>query len=116
MSSGIRVDSRELERALGKLAEEVAAMPEAWAAVGEELLPAVRERTPVRSGTLRDSWQSSGAPGRATIGSDEPYAGVVEAVNGPVAGALAASERTVTETLEREVGRAAGRIGFEVRS
>lgn len=115
MSDGIRVDSRELERALDKLAGEVVEMPETWQAVGDELLPGVRQRTPVRSGAMRDSWTADGAADRATISSDLPYAGVIEAVNAPVADTLAASEDLVRTTLEDEIARAAASIGFEVR-
>lgn len=116
MSEGIRVDSKELEAALDKLAKETAAMPETWAAVGEELLPGVRQRTPVRSGSLSASWEAGGEPGRATISSELPYAGTVEFHNAPIADTLAASERVIVDTLERELARAARSIGFEVRT
>jgi hypothetical protein len=115
-AGGIKVDSRALEKALGELAGEVAAMPETWAAVGDELLPAVRQRTPVRTGDLRDSWDAAGEPGKATISSDLPYAGVIESREHPVADAIDASERVVVDVLEREVAKAARSIGFEVRS
>jgi len=115
MSSGICVDSRELEAALDKIAEETAAMPETWAAVGEGLLPGVRQRTPVRSGRLAASWEAAGEPGRATISSSEPYAGTVEFYNAPIADTLAASERLIVDTLEDELAKVARSIGFEVR-
>jgi hypothetical protein len=114
--AGIRVDSRELERALDKLAKETAAMPETWAAVGDELLHGVRQRTPVRSGALSASWTAAGEPGRATISSELPYAGTVEFHNAPIADTIAASERDVLDVLERELARAARSIGFEVRT
>jgi hypothetical protein len=112
---GIRVDSSELRGAVEELASDVAAMPSTWAAVGEALLPGVRERTPVRSGALRDSWTAAGEADRATIGSELPYAGVVEAINAPVADTLAASEAVISATLEEEIARQARSIGFEVR-
>lgn len=115
MSAGIRVDSRELEHALDELAADVSTMPETWTAVGEAILPAVRERTPVRSGRLRDSWRAEGQADRASITSDEPYAGVVEAINAPIAGALEASERTITAELEEAIARQAEAIGFRVK-
>ena len=115
MSDGIRVDTRQLDDALAKLAAETAAMPETWAAVGEELLPGVRQRTPVRSGRLASSWTAAGEPGRATISSEEPYAGTVEFYNSPIADTLAASERVIADTLEERVAAAARSIGFEVR-
>jgi len=114
-SAGIKVDSREVEHALDKLAADVSAMPATWQAVGDALLPGVRQRTPVRSGALRDSWQAEGLADRTAIGSELPYAGVVEAINAPIAETLDASERTITATIEDEIAREAARIGFEVR-
>lgn len=114
--AGIRVDSRELEAALSKLAAETAAMPETWAAVGEQLLPGVRQRTPVKSGSLAASWEAAGEPGKATISSELPYAGTVEFHNSPIADTIAASEADVREVLERELAKVARSIGFEVRT
>jgi hypothetical protein len=115
VSEGIRVDSRALDRALEELAAETAAMPETWAAVAERTLPAVRDRTPVRTGTLQASWTAGGEPGRGTITSDEEYAGVIESREHVVRDALAASPGEITAALEDEVAKAARRIGFEVR-
>lgn len=116
MAGEVRVDSRELDRALEKLAAEVGAMPDTWDAVGEALLPEIRRRTPFRTGELRASWDAAGEPGKATISSDLEYAGVIESREHPVADALAAGERTVVDVLEAEVAKAARRIGFEVRT
>lgn len=115
MSGGIKVDSREVEAALDKLAGATAAMPEAWAAAGDAVLPGIRQRTPVRSGDLAGSWEASGAGDRAEISSSLPYAGVVEAINHPIADTLAADERALLEALEAEVARIAARIGFDVK-
>lgn len=114
-SPAIRVDDRELVKGLEELASQVAAMPETWDRVGEELLPGVRQRTPVRSGAMRDSWEATGAPGRAQIGSELPYAGVIEAVNRPIGDTIDASSDVILATLEEEIARAARSIGFEVR-
>lgn len=111
---GIRVDSRELERGLERLAAEVASMPETWQAVAESTLPAVRERTPVRSGDLRDSWEAVGEADRGGITSELEYAGVIESREHVVADALAASPDEITRSLEDAVARQAERIGFKV--
>lgn len=115
MSGGIKVDSRELEAALDKLRHETASMPEAWAAAGEAMLPGIRQRTPVRSGAAAASWEAHGAGDRVEISSSLPYAGVIEAVNAPVADTLAADERALLEALEAELARIAARIGFDVK-
>lgn len=115
MSGEVRVDTRELDGALDKLTRDVETMPEAWRAVGDVILPGVRDRTPVRSGSLRDSWTAEPAGDRVGITSELPYARMVETINAPVAGTITASEREIVEALEAELARAAAAAGFEVR-
>lgn len=121
--AGIRVDSREAERALEELAGDVSAMPETWHDVGDALLAGVRQRTPVRSGELAASWEARGEADRAAITSSLPYAIVLEygsearGIDGVhmVADTLAASDAVILEELEDAIARQARRIGFEVR-
>jgi len=120
MADGIRVDTHELDRAIAAVERSLEDLAAANQAAAEALLPAVAQRTPVRTGRLAASWSATAG----VIESDEEYAGAIE-YGDPDRGiegahmardAVAASERDLVDAYEIELGRIMRRAGFELRS
>lgn len=122
--SAVKVSGvRELQTALRKLEAEAADLKTAHKAVAETLVPGIRGRTPVRSGALALGWQAGATKGRARITSSQRYAGVIEYGHpkrniepaSMIGETVAASHTEILETYERELGRLAARLDFDVK-
>jgi hypothetical protein len=120
---GIRVDTRELEHALDRFADDVAHSSTTHAAVVRGLLPGVMLRTPRRTGRLAGNWRTSGEDDRGVISTDVDYAAPIEygvpshgiRPYAMVEDAIAAEEREILKQYEDELRKAGRHAGFEVR-
>jgi len=121
VSSGVKVDDRQLKAALKELEDTLAGgMSSEHVAAVSGLLPGVRMRTPVgETGDLRSSWDVSAVQGGAGIESGLTYAGPVEyGVRGRFEGArmvrdtLEAEQDELLKAYERELEAAGKRAGF----
>jgi hypothetical protein len=117
--AGIRVDTRQLEAATGKLKSELEGMSAEHVSVVSGLLPGVRMRTPHRTGALLASWDAVPATGGAAITSELEYAAPQEyGVSGRFEGArmvrdtLEAEQEELKSAYERELLKAGARAGF----
>lgn len=124
MASGVRVDTRELDRALGKLEDGLAHASSSHAVVVRGLLPGLIMRTPRRTGRLAGSWRTSGEDDRGVISSDVDYAAPIEygvpshgiRPYAMVQRTIDAETSTIEKQYEAELAKAGRRAGFEVRT
>lgn len=123
MAGEVRVDTREVDRALALVEAAAKDLTAANRAAAEALLPGVKQRTPVRTGALAASWRVEATADAGSIVSDERYAGIVEngdaarGIEGAHMGAetVDASERELGEAYEAALAVAFKRAGFDVK-
>jgi hypothetical protein len=121
--AGIRVDTSELDRALGKLGDDLAHASTSHAAVVRGLLPGVMLRTPRRTGRLAGSWRTTGEDDRGVISTDVDHAAPIEygvpshgiRPYAMVADTIAAEEHEIEKRYEQEVSKLGRSAGFEVK-
>lgn len=118
----VRVDGiPELEAALARFASDTENLAATHDVIARGLLPGVAARTPFRTGLLASSWRGAGTPNTADITSDVEYAAPVEygvpargqAAARMVRDAIAASERDIVATYDRELTRMAKGEGWD---
>lgn len=102
----------ETAHAFDQLRGDIADLSGAHDKVARARLPGVARRTPVRTGELRGSWETSSAPDSGSILSPLPYAGPVE-YGVPARGIVGAA--MIARTLEEESAAIAAEYEAAIR-